>query len=179
MLYCDHFIIRWHYPEVENKEWWKGPRDRAIFTNILQRIDIPPDIWIYLLDCEKTLQDDFRTHIQKSFDIDDDYYYLHRKNPFRRLYNSPRPQDSGIVSPLELALAECTWNVDCFLHGSEHYHFLRNHRYDQILIPGIPELAVYMATYQVSEYCSGPGIPVKAVLCSCGWADFIPLVTDS
>ncbi|KAF9035849.1 hypothetical protein BJ165DRAFT_636088 [Panaeolus papilionaceus] len=171
---------RWKYPEIKPAKWWQGPRDRAILRCIF-RVEVSLDIWIYVLDCEQTFQDDFRTNIQKFLGFDDESLD-YKINHFQCLHNPQHAQDSGVVSPLDFALAECTWNVDSepirSLLESEHYPFLRNDQYPQILIPCIPELAVYLKLHDDDRYISDPPFPVKASLCSCGWADFTPLTTD-
>ncbi|KAF9035822.1 hypothetical protein BJ165DRAFT_635579 [Panaeolus papilionaceus] len=154
---------RWKYSEVHHTKWWKGPRDREIIQKIFLGLDVSLDIWIYALDCEQTLQDDFRTHIQKSLGLYDGSI---RGNQFQRLHNPQRPPASGVVSPLDFALAECAWNVDQFQHESVHDLFLRDDKYNQILIPSIPELAMYL-----KEHWDGPCrvyVPASVVLSPCG-----------
>ncbi|KAF9044186.1 hypothetical protein BJ165DRAFT_1479627 [Panaeolus papilionaceus] len=42
------------------------PRDQELLENILKQMPVSPSIWIYALDCERVLPDNFRTSIQNS-----------------------------------------------------------------------------------------------------------------
>ncbi|KAF9035831.1 hypothetical protein BJ165DRAFT_1615272 [Panaeolus papilionaceus] len=141
------------------EKWFQGPRNQQILRCFFYTNAVAPNIWIYALDCEQVLPDDFRATLQAELHLNS--AHKSRIHDFHHLYNTGQPISPSIVFPLDFALEECARSLDVYqstLRVQESYWFLRNSDYRQILIPSVPELAVYMwFDYEIDTM--GPLIP--------------------
>lgn len=58
------FAIRSNPSHRWGEKWFQGPRNQQILRCFFYTNAVAPNIWIYALDCEQVLPDDFRATLQ-------------------------------------------------------------------------------------------------------------------